>query len=73
MFDDLYYSTSQQMSVFSDTVRDQFGQSMISDVFEPIQQEINGLQQLDDHLQNTFREVDSLFAELRSIGSTANG
>lgn len=72
MFDDLFNVTSQQMGKFSDTVRDEFGQSIISDVFEPILQDISGLQQMRELFQTRAAEIDQLTGELQSIGSMAH-
>lgn len=70
MFDDIYNLTSREMGLFSDSVNDEFGQSIITGVFEPILHEINGLQQLDELFQNRVTEIQQLTDELRSIGST---
>jgi protoporphyrinogen oxidase len=67
MFDDIFSLTSQHMGKFSDTVRDQFGQSIISDVFEPMLQEISGLQHVGELFQISAAEIDQLTVELRSI------
>lgn len=72
MFDDLFNLTSQQMGKFSDTVRDEFGQSIISDVFEPLLQEISGLQQMGELFQTSVAEIDQLTGELQSIGNIAH-
>ena len=69
MFDDLFNVTSQQMGKFSDTVRDEFGQSIISDVFEPLLQDISGLQQKGELFQTRAAEINQLTGELQSIGS----
>lgn len=69
MFADLFGFTSQHMGKFSDTVRDQFGQSIVSDVFEPMLQDISGLQQVEELFQTRAAEIDHLTDELRSIGS----
>jgi hypothetical protein len=70
MFADLFGLTSQHMDKFSDTVRDQFGQSIISDIFEPMLQDISGLQQVEELFQTRSAEIDHITDELRSIGST---
>ncbi len=70
MFADLFGLTSQQMGKFSDTVRDQFGQSIVSDVFEPILQDISGLQQLGEFYQARVMEINQLTVELKSIGAS---
>lgn len=69
MFDDLFSLTLQHKVKFSDTVRDQFGQSIISDVFEPMLEEISGLQQVADLYQTKAAELDKQTTELQSIGS----
>lgn len=73
MFDDLLGLTSQHMGKFSDSVRDQFGESIISDVFEPLLQEISSLQQMGELLQSRVAEIDQLTEELKSIGSRVHG
>ncbi len=72
MFDDLFNVTSQYMGKFSDTVRDEFGQSIVSDVFEPLLQEIFGLQQMREFFQTRAAEIDQLTGELQSIGKRVN-
>jgi hypothetical protein len=63
MFDDLFNMTSQHMGKFSDTIRDDFGQSIISDVFEPLLQEISGLQQMGEFFQTRVAEIDQLIED----------
>ncbi len=72
MFDDLFNVTLQQMGKFSDTVRDEFGQYIVSDVFEPILQDISGLQQMGELFQTQAAEIDQLTGELQLIGSMAH-
>jgi hypothetical protein len=69
MFDDLFNVTSQQMGKFCDTVRDEFGQSIVLDVFEPLLQDISGLQQMGEFFQARAAEIDQLTGELQSIGN----
>ena len=69
MFDDLFIVVSQRINKFSDTVRDEFGQSIISDVFEPLLQDISGLQQMEELFQIRATEIDQLTGELQSIGN----
>lgn len=70
MFDDLHNVISQQMGKFSDAVRDEFGQSIISDVFEPLLQNISALQQMGEFFQTRAAEIEQLTGELQSIGNT---
>jgi hypothetical protein len=72
MFDDLFSLTSQHMSKFSDTVRDQFGRSIVTDVFAPMLQEISGLQQVGELFQSRVAEIEQITGELRSIGNIAH-
>jgi protoporphyrinogen oxidase len=69
MFNNLFIVTTQQMGKFSDTVRDEFGQSIVSDVFEPLLQDISGLQQMRELFQIRAAVIDQLTEELQSIGS----
>ncbi len=69
MFDDLFNSTSQQMVRFSETVRDEFGQSIVSYVFKPLLQDISSLQQMGENFQTRSAEIDQLTGELQSIGN----
>ena len=54
MFDDLFNVTSQQMGKFSDTVRDEFGQSIVSDVSSPAG--LSGLQQMGELFDPSRRD-----------------
>jgi hypothetical protein len=69
MFDDLLILTSQHMGKFSEAVRDQFGQSIVSDVFELLLQDISALQQMGELFQTRVAEIDQLTEELQSIGN----
>lgn len=51
MIEDLFNMTSQQMGKFSDTVRDEFGHSITSEVFEPLLNDISA----SGKLENYFR------------------
>ena len=67
MFNDLSNLVTQQIIKFSDSVRDQFGQSIISEIFEPIMQDIFSLQKLNQFFLKSITEIDQLIEELRSI------
>ena len=73
MFDDIFNITSRNMEAFSGAVRDHFGQSIISDVFEPILDDISHLQQMEIFFQEKVLEMDNITEELKSIGNTAHG
>ena len=68
MFDELFFMTAQQTGNFSDIVRDEFGQSIISDVFEPLLQDISSLQKMGELFQTRVAEIDQLIRELKTIG-----
>ena len=72
MFDDIFNMTSQQMGKFSDTVRDEFGQSIVSDVFEPLLHDISNLQQMEELFLTRVVEIDQLTGELQSIGNISH-
>lgn len=67
MFDDVISLASNHLDSFSDTVRDQFGVSMINQFFEPMIANIKELQQVEEMFQRCLVELDSMTKELRSI------
>ena len=68
MFDDLLHVTSRQMGLFSVTIRDEFGQSIITDVFEPLLEDIYGLQQMGELFETRATEINQLIGELQLVG-----
>jgi len=69
MFEDVFNNITLQKLMFSETVRDEFGNSILTDVFEPILNEICSLQQLDELFQSKIIEIDQLTEEIKSIGT----
>jgi hypothetical protein len=67
--DDQINVTTQQMGKITDTVRDEIGQTIDSDDFEPLLQDLSGLQQMGELIQTRAAEIDQLTGELQSIGS----
>lgn len=67
MVDELFKVASQLRSQFSSTVRDQFGHSIISDVFEPLLDDIANLQEMNESFQKREAEIDKLIEEIQSI------
>ena len=67
MFDELFNAASQQISKFSDTVQDRFGQSIVSDVFEPFLQDIFSFQQIGEGFHNRINEITQLTGELQLV------
>lgn len=72
MFEDVCSLATNQMGLFNDSVKDEFGRSILSDVFEPILQDISCLQDLDEYFQKRTMEIDQLTDELRSIGNVVH-
>ncbi|EPB0854877.1 hypothetical protein ACRARS_001739 [Yersinia enterocolitica] len=72
MFDDVFATAACQLGRFSDTVSDPFGQSIITDVFEPMLQDISALQQLNALYQTQTLEIAKVTSELQSIGIRRN-
>lgn len=68
MFKDVFNLTSRHKNLFDDTVRDAFGRSIVTDVFEPMIQNIEHLQRLDDSCGIRIAEIDQLLVEIRSMG-----
>ena len=66
MFSDLLSLTSGQMKTFSATVQDSFGQSIVSDFFDPLSSNIVTLQEMSDELQHSFERIDETIMELES-------
>ena len=62
--------TSEHMGKFSDTVKDQFGLSIILEIFEPLLQDISGLQQMEELFQTRAADINQLTVELQSIGNS---
>lgn len=66
MFSDLLMKTSREMEKFSETVEDSFGQSIVSDFFDPLLRNIVTLQEMRDELQHSFERIDETIMELES-------
>lgn len=67
MFDKLFNLTSQQMGKFSDTVHDEFGQSIVSDVFDPLLRDIFALQKMRELFIKKSIDIDRLTEDLQSM------
>ena len=70
MSDELFNEASQHVGKFSEAVNDQFGHSIVVEVFQPLLQDISGLQQMGESLQARVLEIDLLIGELQAIGVT---
>lgn len=52
---------------FADNVRDQFGLSLVTEVYEPYRGEVAALEQMDSEMEQTLSEIDRLIDEARLI------
>jgi hypothetical protein len=68
MFVDIQISFTGSMNAFSDTVRDELGQSILQDIFEPMLAEIAGLIQLGEYMEARVGAIHQLTQELQSMG-----
>ena len=67
MFDDVLNTTVQHKEIFSDTVKDEVGRSIVTEVFEPIIEDMAHLQDLEEHFKSRAAEIDQITEELQSI------
>ena len=72
MFNEFYTAMSYQMQIFSENINDQFGQSIIFEIFEPTLQNISALQEMDEYFQMKIIEINQLMDELRAIGELSD-
>jgi hypothetical protein len=67
-FTDISSFVASQRDRFQEMVRDQFGASIIEDVFEPILGESKTLDSLNENIAKTSFETDQIIAEARGLG-----
>lgn len=67
MFDDARFSLRRSKEAFADNVQDDFGESILQDMFEPLEREDSHLQQTDREADQEIRSVKMLLRELRAI------
>jgi len=72
MFEDIRNSAAGSMNAFSEGVRDEFGMSILRDVFEPMLAEIAGLIQMNENMEKAISEINQVTEDLQSIGKHAN-
>ena len=72
MFEDIRNLASGSMNAFSEGVRDEFGMSILHDVFELMLSEISGLIQMGEYIESTIKEINQLSQELQAIGKNSN-
>jgi hypothetical protein len=52
---------------FRDSVRDDFGRSIVEDVFQPVAAELRVLEELDGEIRRVIHEIDARAEEARLI------
>lgn len=67
MFDDAKFSLRRSKEDFADNVQDDFGESILQDMFEPLEREVSHLQQTDREADQEIRSIKMLLQELRAI------
>ena len=67
MFDDARFSLRRSKEAFADNVQDDFGESILQYMFEPLEREASHLQQTDREADQEIRSVKMLLRELRAI------
>ena len=72
MFDDIFNATFRQMDLFSETARDEFGRSLVVDVFEPLLREIDCLRQMNEWSRQRVAEMDRFRERLESVEDKSN-
>ena len=67
MFDDAKFSLRRSKEDFADNVQDDFGESILQDMFEPLEREVSHLQQTDREADQEICSIKMLLQELRAI------
>lgn len=67
MVSDIKRLSSGSMEKFSQCVTDEFGLSIMRDVFEPVVSEIYGLEQMSENTAVGLNEINQQLDNLRSI------
>lgn len=52
---------------FQSNVQDQFGQSIINDIYDPILNEVSALEQMEEESERQISDINKLLEEARSI------
>ena len=67
MFNEARFSLERSKDTFNNNVKDSFGHSIVSDVYEPVTAEIARLQICYEESELKKREIQVITAELRMI------
>ena len=67
MFDDIYGIARQCAENFSSGVHDAFGASIVTNVLDPIINELASLRSLNEEFNRLSLEIDQVLQEVRSL------
>jgi hypothetical protein len=67
MFEDIHQSINRHMNIFSEGVRDEFGKSIVQEVFEPISSEAISLMRMAEEAERHILGINHILEEARSI------
>lgn len=67
MFDDAIGMATRCMDEFRDSVRDSFGQSLLTDVLTPILKDIESLRRFNEEFRRQAFTIDRILEETRAI------
>jgi len=73
MFDDVFGMAGQCSETFRNSVNDAFGSSIISDILDPIQNEIGLLRSFHEEFQRQSLNLEQVLQEARSFNLNDNG
>ena len=69
MFDEIQAGLSNVFDIFRESVRDEFGMSIVENIFEPMQSELSQLILTMENTNTTLAELDGLRSEIRAMKS----
>ena len=69
MFDDLMVLAAREADKFSDFVRDSYGQSVLHEVYHPMNQNLLALHKLSEHYESQMNGIERELQEIRMLGS----
>ena len=73
MFYEIRRSISIAEADFKENVQDQFGLSIITEVYDPYISELIASEQMEEQLERTINEIDQILENARSIQGCNSG
>ncbi len=67
MFADVNNKLKSELNIFQETIKDSFGNSIVQEIYEPMINDINMLEQIEDSIKAKLMEIDSNLFEIRSM------